>query len=65
MAKDDDIIEIRADGRVVNTFSYKQRKKYKHLFRLAGIELVSLTTCETINKKAIYTDSLEEDNATT
>ena len=61
MAQDDDIIEIRADGKFVNSFKYKQRKKYKHLFRLAGIELINLTTCEAINKKEVYFDSMDEE----
>jgi len=61
MAQDDDVIEIRADGKLVNTFPYKQRKKYKHLFKLAGIELLNLTTHEPINKKMVYFDSLDEE----
>lgn len=62
MAQDDDIIEIKADGKFVNSFPYKQRKKYKHLFKLAGIELINLTTCEPINKKTVYYDSLDEED---
>jgi hypothetical protein len=59
MASPDDVMEIRTDGKFINTFVYKQRKKYKRLFRLTGIEIVNLTTCETVNKKTIFADSQE------
>ena len=62
MASDDDTIQIKADGCVVGRFSYKQRKKYKHLFKLSGIELINLSTCEAINKNFIYEDSLEKED---
>ena len=49
-------------GRKVGSFEYSKRKQHKHLFNLAGVELFNVSRNERVDKRRLYSDSMDEDN---
>jgi hypothetical protein len=56
-----DQIVIIADGKKMGSFPLSQRRSHRHLFNLAGIELVNATTGERIDKGRLLQQSIDED----
>jgi hypothetical protein len=58
---EDDHIDIIADGKKIGSFPYRQRRSHRHLFNLAGVELINSRTLERVDKGRFYQESLSDD----
>ena len=56
----DDVIEIHADGKKVGSFLYKHKRSHRHLFNLAGIELINSNNGNRVDKRAVHKESVAE-----